>query len=149
MKKLSTLLTAITMLCFFATGASASDFNFYGSLRFQTFSEDYSQEATDYGVSDRDTKWGNLGTSRLGAKIKLSDKISGMFELGVGDENLTLRLFFGEYNFGAGKILIGQSGHPIGESFSNRVGLDDSGLLKYGVFYGGLVEMIKLTFGGF
>ncbi len=149
MKKLLALLFAIAMVCSFAIGASASDFNFYGSLRFQTFSEDFSKEATDFGVSDQDTKWGNLGTSRLGAKIKLSDKISGMFELGVGDEDITLRLFFGEYNFGAGKILIGQSGHPMGESFSNRVGLDDSGLLKYGVFYGGLVEMIKFTFGGF
>ncbi|MBW1649418.1 MAG: hypothetical protein JRJ44_01835 [Deltaproteobacteria bacterium] len=149
MKKLLALLFTMAMLCSFAITASASDFNFYGSLRFQTFSDDVSKEATGAGVSDQDTKWGTLGTSRLGAKIKLSDKITGMFELGVGDENLTVRLFFGEYNFGAGKILIGQSGHPMGESFSSRVGMDDSGLLKYGVFYGGLVEMIKLTFGGF
>jgi hypothetical protein len=152
MKKLLILLSALAMLCAFSFTAAASDFNFYGSLRFQTFSEDFSDETTAFGNSDRDTKWGTLGTSRIGAKIKLSDEISGVFELAVGDEDLRLRHYYGEYDFGLGKILIGQTWHPVGipyASYSHQAGLNDGGLLNYGVFYTGRDEMIKLTFGNF
>ena len=155
MKKLLILLSATAMICAFSFTAAASDFDFYGSLRFQTFSEDFSKETQDTGKSDTDTKWGTIGTSRIGSKIKLSENITGLFELAVeavGNDALSVRHFYGEYDFGLGKILIGQTWHPVGIPFgaySHQVGLNDGGLLNYGLFYSGRDEMIKLTFGGF
>lgn len=154
MKKLLILLSATAMICAFSFTAAASDFDFYGSLRFQTFSEDFSKETQDTGKSDTDTKWGTIGTSRIGSKIKLSENITGLFELAVeavGNDALSVRHFYGEYDFGLGKILIGQTWHPSSAiaCYSSQIWDGDDGLGEHGAFYGGRSEMIKLSFGNF
>jgi hypothetical protein len=97
-----------------------------------------------------------MGHSRVGAAIKLSDQLTGVFELGVAgpdgeDDQLSLRHYYGEYDFGIGKILIGQTWHPSSAiaAYSSQIWDAEDGLGGHGAFYGGRSEMIKLSFGNF
>ncbi|MBW1649416.1 MAG: porin [Deltaproteobacteria bacterium] len=159
MKKILAIFTTAALVSAFALTAAASEFNFYGSIRYNTISINRmlnNKDHNDYPQrialkSDRDTDWGLWGHSRVGATIKLSDQLTGVFELGVGDEDLKLRHFYGEYDFGLGKILIGQTWHPSSAiaCYSSQIWDEDDGLGEHGAFYGGRSEMIKLSFGNF
>jgi hypothetical protein len=73
MKKILAIFTTVALLSAFALTAAASEFNFYGSIRYNTMSIDksnnnksYYGEATTGNVyepsrSDRDTDWGLWG----------------------------------------------------------------------------------------
>ncbi len=159
MKKILAIFATAALLSAFALTAAASEFNFYGSIRYNTMSIDeeslngthYTDTAYAPSKSDRDTSWGLWGHSRVGAKIKLSDQLTGVFELGAGDEDLYLRHYYGEYDFGLGKILVGQTWHPSSAiaCYSSQIWDGDDGLGEHGAFYGGRSEMIKLSFGNF
>jgi hypothetical protein len=122
----------------------AADWNFYGSARFATFSNDVDPQVA--GVeSDTDTLWAVQGNSRIGATVSAGD-VGGGFEYGSGPN---LRKLYGTWNFGAGTLLIGQTYTPIAEFYSNQVWASDEDLLSNGMAYHARRGQIRLTFGGF
>jgi hypothetical protein len=167
MKKLFAVLASLAILAAFAVPASATEgdvesrikaleeafqcsWKFYGSARMTTFWEKNSIEQSVTGLdSDTDLNWGMQGNSRIGAKVKLGD-VSGRFEYGhTAAAGATLRLLYGEWNFGAGKLLLGQDYTPMTFWVSNQVWGGDNDLLGFGQMYTGRQQQIKLTFGNF
>jgi hypothetical protein len=98
------------------------------------------------------TQW--LATnSRVGAQVKVSDAVTGVFEYGH-TATVNTRLLFGEWNFGAGSLVVGQDYTPVLNIISNAVysastALDDLNMLLYGSAYSGREAQLKLKFGGF
>jgi hypothetical protein len=176
MKKISVFLIAAAMLLAFTASVSASEFSFYGNARLNTFSWENSKEVNAkslYGVemntnnddstindsdlyfneSDRDLDLSLTPISRFGAKITVSDELTANIEFGVGGSSSSnnLRHLYGEYDFGAGKILVGQTWHPfaVNVGYSNQVGNVDDGLGSTGAFGTGRKPQIRLSFGDF
>ncbi len=114
----------------------------YGSARFQTF---YNDNNINDDTDNQDLVWDSAANARLGGKM-VKDKISGVYELGVDDDNgVSTRLIYASYDFGAGKLVIGQDYTPLGSMFySNQVVADDNDLLGWGAIYAGRVPQIKL-----
>lgn len=140
MKKLIVLVAA---LCMVATSAYAAEWNFYGSARVSTFWTDLDNaDTTDFSQALQ-------GNSRIGAKVKANDEISGGFEYGTAGGNANIRLLWGEWNFGAGSLLIGQQYSPLCMFYSNQVYEDDIDLFPYGGVYSGREPMLQLKFGDF
>ncbi len=149
MKKLLVLLMVVA----FVSPAMAAEWNFYGSARMAYFYNDLDDDAsgvtdavTGDAEDDLDLAFGLQGNSRIGAKVKASDAVSGRFEYGSGPN---LRLLYGTWNFGGGSLTVGQDYTPIDSLYSNQVIDDDIGLLKEGCVYEGRVPQLKLRFGGF
>jgi len=166
MKKLFAVLATLSLLAF-AVPASAQEgdmearlkaleeafqcsWKFYGSARMTTFWEKSSVERSVTGLdSDTDLTWAMQGNSRIGASVRLGD-IYGRFEYGhTAAAGATLRLLYGEWNFGAGKLLLGQDYGPMTFWVSNQVWGGDNDLLGFGQLYQGREQQIKLTFGNF
>jgi hypothetical protein len=144
MKKLIILAAAVAMVASFTLTASAAEWNFYGSARIMTWSDEVDVPGAK---DDRDTTWDAQGNSRIGANVKVSDTMVGKFEYGTG---VNLRVLYGEWNFGAGKLLAGQTYTPASSMFySNQVYGADTDLLNCGQQYIGRVPMLQLTFGTF
>jgi hypothetical protein len=132
------------MVASFTLTASAAEWNFYGSARIMTWSDEVDVPGAK---DDRDTTWDAQGNSRIGANVKVSDTMVGKFEYGTG---VNLRVLYGEWNFGAGKLLAGQTYTPASSMFySNQVYGQDNDLLNCGQQYIGRVPMLQLTFGTF
>jgi hypothetical protein len=140
MKKLMVLVAALALVAASAMTAAAADWNFYGSARVQTFYVDSDLADTTNYVQ------GLNGNSRIGANVKVSDELSGRFEYGTG---VNVRLLYGEWNFGAGTLLVGQTYTPLNLFYSNQVINADNNLLPQGGVYSGRHGMIRLKFGGF
>jgi len=165
MKKLIVILAAIAMVGVF-TATAMADVDLYGSARFRTYYAD-----VDNGVagaeSDSDLEWRMGLLTRFGANFK-SDKITGNVELdarpgGAGTTgniesdsgasrlgNMRLRHLWGQYDFGAGKLLIGQT-WPLYELPVSGInyysgGLQQLGGMGYNV---NRTSQIRLTFGDF
>lgn len=81
---------AAAMVILFAASASAADWNFYGSARVQTFVTDTDNKGAPDTKNFSETLQNN---SRIGAKIKVSDELTGQFEYGAG---VNLRQLYGE-----------------------------------------------------
>nr|WP_320192805.1 hypothetical protein [uncultured Desulfobacter sp.] len=141
MKKVIVVLAAIVLM---AGSAYASQWNFYGSARVSTF---WSDTDTISGA-DGDTQYseGLQTNSRIGAKVKVSDELIGRFEYGTG---VNVRLLYGEWDFGAGKLLVGQDYAPLSWLWSNQVYGDDNDLLRHGAVYSHRHPQLRLTFGDF
>jgi hypothetical protein len=145
MKKLIILAAAVAMVASFTLTASAAEWNFYGSARIMTWSAD--EDKPSPTADDRNTTWDAQGNSRIGANVKVSDTMVGKFEYGT---DVNLRVLYGEWNFGAGKLLAGQTYTPASSMFySNQVYGQDNDLLDCGQQYIGRVPMLQLTFGTF
>jgi len=165
MKKLIVILAAIAMVGAF-TATAMADVDLYGSARFRTYYAD-----VDNGVagaeSDSDLEWRMGHLTRFGANFK-SDKITGAFEMDAragaagatgniesnsgasGLGNMRLRHLWGQYDFGAGKLLIGQT-WPLYELPVSGInyysgGLQQLGGMGYNV---ARTSQIRLTFGDF
>lgn len=142
------IIVAVAALALMAGSAYAADWNFYGSARVSTF---WTDADTDNGADD-DTQFdeGVQVNSRIGAKVKVSDELTGRFEYGASGGNANIRLLYGEWNFGSGKLLVGQDYVPANLFGSNQVYGDDADLEGWGgEMYGGRAAQIKLTFGDF
>lgn len=147
MKKLMILLAVITMVGAFTAFAMA-EVDLYGSARFRSY---YKSDAwgTPSGVDkDKDLKWRMGLLSRFGANFK-SEKITGKFELdsrpgqgGVTDNPergdgssklgaMRLRHLWGQWDFGAGKIMIGQN-FPLYDAPVSGINYYSGGLQKWG-----------------
>lgn len=145
MKKVLVLFAALALVAAFTLPAAAAEWSFYGSSRMTTFYVDRDKESFGGAFDDTDLTWAQQGNSRIGANVKAGD-IAGRFEYGTG---INLRLLYGEWNFGAGKLLIGQSYTPVNCFISNQVFGGDSDMLPYGGIYGGRQDMIRFRFGAF
>jgi hypothetical protein len=151
MRKLVSMIAALAMVATFAMSAAAADWNFYGSARIETFMEDVDvtggADLDDFSLKDP-------GNSRIGANVKVSDELTGRFEYGTGtgsDNNTSLRLLYAQWNFGAGSLLVGQDYTPIanGSGYSQQFKNGNTGMIGYGMPYGGREPQIKLSFGDF
>ena len=140
MKKLMVTIAALAM---FAGSAYAADWNFYGSARVDTF---YTSSETN-AVTTNNTLWALQPYSRIGADVKVSDELDGRFEYGT-DGGANIRLLYGEWNFGAGKLLVGQAYNPLHVFQSSQTYLD-YGMGGVGEVYAGRVGQLRLTFGDF
>jgi hypothetical protein len=159
MKKFTILIAAIALVCF-SVPAMAADWNFYGSARMQTtyMSDDFDDTTNAAKTDDKDaaTRWDLQGNTRFGARVK-GEKMAGRMEFGVNESTITSRLLWGEWNFGAGKLLVGKDYTPGGSQFNSssiqggraESPSDDSNILGIGSFYGGRNGQITLSFGGF
>jgi hypothetical protein len=146
MKKVLAILAVIALVGVFAATSMASEWNFYGHSRVATFVRSYDEDASGTGDSESNTQWAQQGNSRIGAKVKASDTISGIFEYGTG---VNLRLLYGTWNFGGGSLVVGQDYTPISQLLYSQVVDSDNGLVAQGAMYGGRVDQIKLKMAGF
>ncbi len=143
MKKLIVLIAAMALV---ATSAYAAEWNFYGSARVSTFWNEIETTAVP-AVADVDAFTEALqGNSRIGARVKVSDELTGRFEYGSGPN---LRLLYGEWNFGGGSFLVGQTYTPLNMFYSNQVYGSDSDLLGWGGVYSGRQAVLQLKYGAF
>jgi len=142
MKKFIVALAVSAMLM---TGSAfAADWNFYGSARVSTFVVDTEVIA---GTAETDNYVQGLqGNSRFGATVKVSDELTGGFEYGTG---VNVRKLYGEWNFGAGTLLVGQTYTPLNMFYSNQVYGSDNDMLAQGGIYSGRDAMLRLKFGSF
>jgi hypothetical protein len=146
MKKLFVLFAALALVCAMTVPAAAEqDWNFYGSARMTTFYDSYSEDSSPTGESESNLTWAEQGNSRIGANVS-GDVISGRFEYGTG---INLRLLWGQYDFGAGQLRIGQDYTPVSFWVGSQVYASDAGLIGYGAPYGSRVDQIKLMIAGF
>ena len=130
------------MIFVLSSFAQAADWNFYGSVRVNTWYEDKDQADTtqlDMGLQSN---------ARLGARVKVNDSVGGRFEYGASGGNVDVRLLYGTWNFGTGTLLVGQDYEPVWLSISGQSYGADTGLGGAGVNYGGRTPQIRLTFGG-
>jgi hypothetical protein len=147
MKKLRVLAGIAVMVAVFTASASAADWNFYGSARVQTF---YTDTDNKNGVEDTTNYDQSLqSNSRIGANVKVSDELIGRFEYGASGGNANIRHLYGEWDFGSGKLLVGQTDSPLNMSLSNQVYGSDTNLDPYGHVDAKRQPMIRLSFGGF
>jgi len=143
MKKINIIAIALTMVAAFTMSAVASEWDFYGSARVSTFVTDTDNKL----IRDTTAFDENLqGNSRIGAKVKVNDELTARFEYGTG---VNVRQLYGEWNFGTGKFLVGQTYTPLNWFYSNQVYGSDEDLLSYGGVYSGRSPMLQLTFGNF
>jgi len=165
MKKLIVILAAIAMVGAF-TATAMADVDLYGSARFRTYYAD-----VDNGVagaeSDTDLEWRMGHLTRFGANFK-SDKVTGKFEMdaragGAGATgnieadsgasrlgNMRLRQLWGQYDFGAGKLMIGQN-YPLYDAPVSGINYYSGGLQPFGGmgYDVARTSQIRLTFGDF
>jgi predicted porin len=165
MKKLMVILAVIAMVGAF-TATAMADVSLYGSARFRTYyaSVDSGTPGVD---SDDDLEWRMGLLSRFGAHFK-SDKITGQVELdarpgGSGSTgniesdsgasrlgNMRLRHLWGQWDFGPGKLLIGQT-WPLYELQVSGLNYYSGGLQRFGGWGYAVnrTSQIRLTFGDF
>ncbi|MBW2739801.1 MAG: hypothetical protein JRE64_13345 [Deltaproteobacteria bacterium] len=154
MKKLFVILSAIMLAIVFAVPAGATtDWDFYGSVRMQTFNvnQDENNPSNKTGFDDRDSRWGLNTVSRIGATVQDGD-IGGRFEYGMNDnstnaDDVALRRLYGTWNFGPGELLIGKEYTPI-HFVTNQVYDNDYGLRGFGGFFT-FRPMIQVKVDGF
>ena len=81
--------------------------------------------------------------------MKVSDELKARFEYGASGGSANVRQLWGEWNFGAGKFLVGQTYTPIYTAYSSQAFDEDLGLEKYGTISASRKPMLQLTFGDF
>lgn len=142
------IIAAVAVFAVMAGSAYASEWNFYGSARVQTFWSD--TDPID-GPDTSDTTYGESlqSNARIGAKVKVSDELSGRFEYGAKNGAANIRHLYGRWDFGAGKLTVGQTYGPLNIAYSNQAFDDDMALGGYGDADMSRDPMVMLTFGGF
>ncbi|UOD35076.1 hypothetical protein DSN97_01690 [Deferribacteraceae bacterium V6Fe1] len=143
----------VLALTLFAVSAFAADWGLYGSMRFKTFYVSQDKDYSATGKSDTDLRgFGLQGNSRVGAKVKVSDKFSAHVELyvkGASDSNAVgTRLMYGTYDFGGLKLSIGQLWNPLNVLSIDQVSKDDGDLLGWGAFFTGRNEAVMVDVAG-
>jgi hypothetical protein len=148
MKKLFVMLAAIAFVVAFTAPSFAAEWSFYGSARMSTFwaDRDFGDGTAPGGDdSDLDLAHGLQGNSRIGAKVKVSDNLSGRFEYG---STPNLRLLYGEYDFGGWKLGVGQNYQPLCMFYSSSAFGPDNNFLDVGGVYTGRDPAVWAKFGG-
>lgn len=177
MKKLLVVLLVLGL----AAPAMAADWNFYGSVRthlgyYMTDQEYAGGPAMDGTIGtpgstitaddDEGTLLSVGGQSRFGAAVKASDDLTGNVEFGFNETTRTatggstksqdpyLRLLYGTWNFGAGKLMAGKNYTP--GTFLGYSGMHgdigdqgDANMLVGGLAYIGRQPQLRVSFGTF
>lgn len=157
MKKFIIFLAALSMVLGCAVTAAMADADLYGSVRFRTYWADKDKDFSGTGYSDEDLEWRIGYLSRWGVNYQ-SGNIKGKVELDTRDKDgnegsseigdVRLRHIYGEWDFGSGKLLIGQTFNPC-TVYSSSLGYYSGGIQKFGGL--GLsyfrTSQIRLTFG--
>ena len=143
MKHLSICLSFLLLI---ACSASAAEWNFYGSARVSTFYADKDSTASGSSQTFSQKLQSN---ARLGARVKVSDTLSGRFEYGASGGNANLRQLYGTWDFGRGSLMIGHGYSPLYLPVSNQAYANDNALGGWGEPTPGRVAQIKLSLGGF
>jgi hypothetical protein len=117
-----------------------------------TFQYETDKDATTGSFDTSDYSQTLNSNARIGANVAAGD-VRGRFEYGTGSGNANIRLLYGEWDFGAGKLLVGQDYTPVTTLYSNQtanIGVgEDSNMLNMGAAYDSRRAQIKLKFGGF
>ncbi|MCA1933049.1 MAG: porin [Calditerrivibrio sp.] len=150
MKKLLVLL-AIGLI---ASSSFASTYDFYGSVRLQSFYESKDKDYSGIGKSDTDLSFGTQGNSRIGANVKTGDKLTANFELGLGtsedgSNTVKTRVLYAIYDFGGFKMKIGQDYTPSDFEPFAQVAENDNGLDRFGGISVAPSGQIAFSFGDF
>lgn len=167
------LMVVAALLVFMAgTAYAAAEWEFYGSARVSTFYTQWDMNmfdsaagrgtivGSDLGAAllspDTDKYEQDInGNARIGANIKVSDEVTARFEYGAKDGSPNLRLLWGEWNFGAGSLGVGQHYTPLLFPYSNQVYNiypmkdGDTNMSTFGMLYGKRKPMVRLKFGNF
>ncbi|QEM69774.1 hypothetical protein FO488_17495 [Geobacter sp. FeAm09] len=134
--------------------ALAVDFSGYGAVRVGTYwtqNQYYSATAgASYGArrSDSDFSLDLMGDSLVGVRVKEGD-FSAVAEMGAFNPKAAssgpeVRLLFGEWDFGKGKIRVGKAPSPY--VYRTQMTWDsDGGMNAYGSLWDGRYAQIKLT----
>ena len=123
MKKLVVLIAVFALVGAFAVTAMAQEWSFYGSARFQTFYEHRNEELTGTDDSDGDTRWEvDAATTRVGMKVSHGD-VGGHVEMRANSTS-DVRLWYGWWDFGSGKLSAGQFWSPLSTLYSNQAWKD-------------------------
>ncbi|MBC2695066.1 MAG: hypothetical protein HF982_07295 [Desulfobacteraceae bacterium] len=147
MKEIFVILSAIMLAIVFAVPAGATtDWDFYGSVRMQTFRVYQDENTNATGFNDRDSRWGFNTVSHVGATVQDGD-IGGRFEYGHTNSDVTLRRLYGTWNFGPGELTVGKEYTPL-HFVTNQVYDDDYGLRGFGGFFT-FNPMIQVKIDGF
>jgi len=167
MKKITLFLAclaAFAMVFGFTVTAAMADTDLYGSIRFRTYWIDQDKAFTGYkssdtGYDDEDLDWRIGYLSRWGVNYQ-SGNIKGKLEMDTRDKDgkegsaelgdVRVRHLYGEWDFGSGKLLIGQTFNPC-TVYASGIGYYSGGLQP---FHGtGLnyfrTSQIRLTFDNF
>jgi len=157
MKKFIVFLAALSMVLGCAVTAAMADADLYGSIRFRTYWHDEDSDFSGTGYDDEDLEWRIGYLSRWGVNYQ-SGNIKGKVELDTrdsdGDEgsaelgDVRVRHIYGEWDFGSGKLLIGQTFNPC-TVYSSQLGYYSGGIQKFGGLGLGYfrTSQIRLTFG--
>lgn len=164
MKKLLVMFAILV----FTTGSAfaAAEWNFYGSARVNTTYTEFDNDSFSNisqgsalgfpsGFDTENYEQRLYGNARIGAKVKVNDEITGRFEYGALGSNANIRILWGEWNFGAGSLGVGQHYTPLLFPYSNQTysvnGLNkgDHSMSTFGMLYGSRKAMIRLKFGNF
>jgi len=155
MKKFIVLAAALAMVFAFSVPAMA-DVSLYGSARMMTYSTTIDNTGAAFDDTDTEFKLGTL--TRMGAKFTAGD-VTGLWEMDAraGSHNasshlgdMRIRHAFGEWNFGSGKLLVGQT-WPVVNFFISHLNYTAAGMM----FDGGVgtvyarAAQIRFTFGDF
>jgi hypothetical protein len=131
MKKLLVILLAVAMVGAFTLPAmAASTFSFKGDARMDTYMVNQDDDLGPAGESDDDLYWTKQNVlSRLGIKAT-NENITGYIEIrpNVGS---FVRHWFGEWNFGSGKLLVGKTWTPA-TVFTNASNYRDNIMGRFG-----------------
>jgi len=150
MKKFLVFVFAIAMVVAFAVPSYAEfTYSFKGDIRYETFSVNQSEQFTTTGRDDTDTRWSKDNIlSRFSVTAK-SENIKGYIELRPHVSSY-VRHWFGEWDFGAGKLLVGKTWTPT-TFFTNSQNFNSNGIAAYGNLNADAarVDQIRLTFGDF
>ncbi len=144
MKKLMIVLLSLAFVAAFTLPTFAGDWNFYGSSRVATFYTDQNDEAGD----DDGLSHALQSNARIGASVS-GDVISGGFEYGTSGGNANIRLLYGVWDMGGGKLTVGQTYTPFNQFWSGQVYGTDAGMLNVGGVYAGRQAMVEYACGGF
>ena len=160
-------LMVVAALLVFMTGTvyAAADWEFYGSARVSTFYTKWDRNMLDtasggnpiLGTGANTDKYEQdlNGNARIGANVKVSDELKGQFEYGAKNGSPNLRILWGEWNFGAGSLGVGQHYTPLLFPYSNQVYNiwamkdGDTNMSTFGMLYGKRKPMVRLKFGTF
>ena len=137
MKKQLVILSAVAAVTAFAVPAMAET-TLYGSARMATF----------YNMNDTKAAAGKTagfdehlqGNSRFGANFS-NDAVGGKVEFGTG---VNTRLLYGTYNFGGGKLTVGQDYNSY-YTFVAQTHGDDNGFNGYGSLWDGRQAQIRVN----
>jgi len=160
------LMVAALLLVFMASSAyAAAEWEFYGSARVSTFYTNWDLNMLDVaaggnpilGIGPNTDKYEQdiNGNARIGANVKVSDELTARFEYGAKNSVPNLRILWGEWNFGAGSLGVGQNYTPLLFPYSNQVYNiypmkdGDTNMSTFGMLYGKRKPMVRLKFGTF